>query len=127
MTTNPAADFKALVRAIGGGFHPDTRGDNYTSLPEGYTAGDVDRIVDAMFATGVDPYEATLDLIHEIDSTTEGTSMNYEVNALVHLNITRTFSMATSEAEAIEKMESEMMALYGDDIALVDVQSVDQV
>lgn len=38
--------YRALVRMIGPGFHPDTRGADYTNLPPGLTAEDVDRIVD---------------------------------------------------------------------------------
>lgn len=60
-------EYEGLVRAIGMGFHPDTRGDNYTSLPDGVTPEDVDRIVTAAFAaTDFDVYEVALTI------TTEG-------------------------------------------------------
>lgn len=59
--------FRTLVRAIGGGFHPDTRGADYISLPEPYTPADVDRTVEAALAAGVDVYGEALDLIHEDD------------------------------------------------------------
>jgi hypothetical protein len=61
------AEYERLVRAIGMGFHPDTRGDNYTSLPDGVTPEDVDRIVTAACAaTDFDVYEVALTI------TTEG-------------------------------------------------------
>lgn len=64
----PRDEYVALVRAIGMGFHPDTRGDDYTSLPDGVTAEDVDRIVEAAFNADFDPYNVALDLIHDIEN-----------------------------------------------------------
>jgi len=48
MTTTYEAltEYIHLVRAIGDGFHPDTPGSDYASLPAGYTAADVDAIID---------------------------------------------------------------------------------
>lgn len=63
-----AQNYTALVRAIGGGFHPDTRGADYTSLPDGYTAELVDEIVDDALGSGLDVYGVALDLIHEADA-----------------------------------------------------------
>lgn len=58
------ADYEKLARAIGGGFHPDTRGADYTSLPDGYTAVDVDRIVEAAFDAHLDVYGIGLDVLN---------------------------------------------------------------
>ena len=49
--------YEDLVKAIGQGFHPDTPGGDYTSLPEGVTARDVDRIVGDAFRDMVDGLE----------------------------------------------------------------------
>lgn len=63
------SEYDRLVKAIGMGFHPDTRGDNYTSLPEGYTPADVDRIVTAAFAaTDFDVYEVAVAIFAEQQS-----------------------------------------------------------
>lgn len=61
-------DYDELVLAIGAGFHPDTRGDDYASLPEGLPPEDVDMTVElAMIAhdegTGPDPYERAVELL----------------------------------------------------------------
>lgn len=53
------AEYVAMVRAIGYGFHPDTPGAEYDTLPEGYTPERVDAIVDRAF-TVVDPYIVAL-------------------------------------------------------------------
>ena len=45
-----------LVQAIGPGFHPDTRGQDYTSLPAGYTPERVEGIVLAAHRAGMDIY-----------------------------------------------------------------------
>lgn len=37
--------YPELVISIGPGFHPDTRGADYATLPDGLEPGDVDRIV----------------------------------------------------------------------------------
>lgn len=42
--------YEDLVRLVGPGFHPDTRGNEYTSLPAGLTPKDVDKIVRDAFA-----------------------------------------------------------------------------
>ena len=60
----PCHPFLALAAAIGGGFHPDTRGDAYISLPDGWTAEEVDRVVTAAFVPGLDPYGLALDQLH---------------------------------------------------------------
>ena len=62
--------FEELVQAIGLGFHPDTPGDKYTSLPEGITPEDVDRIVNEAWAESdmhlaPDPYRRTLAVLGE--------------------------------------------------------------
>lgn len=38
-----------LIDTIGPGFHPDTPGTDYTSLPEGITPAMVDDVLDAAF------------------------------------------------------------------------------
>lgn len=56
--------YEALVHKIGPGFHPDTRGADYTNLPDGVTAADVDRIVSAACAApDFDVYEVALYLL----------------------------------------------------------------
>lgn len=59
--------YRNLVAAFGGGFHPDTRGDDYESLPAGITAEQYETIVEATFAAGLDAYGLALDEIHLID------------------------------------------------------------
>lgn len=54
---------RRLAFLIGGGFHPDTRGEDYSSLPEGISSDLVDRVVDAAHAAGVDVYAISLDEI----------------------------------------------------------------
>lgn len=49
-------EYAALVLAIGDGFHPDTRGSDYVSLPDGYTPERVDTIVAAAVEALDDPY-----------------------------------------------------------------------
>lgn len=59
--------YTRLVLSIGRGFHPDTRGVDYVSLPAGYTAEDYERIVLTAVEEGVDIYDVaafTLDLGH---------------------------------------------------------------
>jgi hypothetical protein len=63
--TEAWADYRALVTAIGPGFHPDTRGEDYTSLPDGYTPDRVDAIVDRAFALNLDVYGGVLDLFNQ--------------------------------------------------------------
>ena len=40
-------EYERLVRKIGPGFHPDTRGEDYANLPEGLTPAYVNRVVAA--------------------------------------------------------------------------------
>lgn len=49
------ASFMAMVRAIGPGFHPDTPGHDYITLPDGYTPEWVDALTLALVQTGQDP------------------------------------------------------------------------
>lgn len=59
--------FEELVTLIGPGFHPDTRGKDYASLPVSVTAADVDRVVDDAFMERTcegDVYDRTLNLFH---------------------------------------------------------------
>lgn len=59
--------YDELVLAIGPGFHPDTRGDEYTSLPEGLAPEDVDMVVELAFIEeetgGPCPYSRALELL----------------------------------------------------------------
>lgn len=52
--------YRDLVGRIGLGFHPDTRGEDYTTLPEGLTPEAVERIVLEAVQAGLDPYEVAL-------------------------------------------------------------------
>lgn len=56
--------YLALAAAIGGGFHPDTRGADYTSLPEGITPERVDKVVDEAIAYGLDVHGLALDVVN---------------------------------------------------------------
>lgn len=50
-------EYVDLVLAIGDGFHPDTSGADYVSLPDGYTPERVDEIVEAEWSRNRrDPY-----------------------------------------------------------------------
>jgi hypothetical protein len=63
-------EYAALVLAMGDGFHPDTRGDDYTSLPDEFTAEGVDRIVEAAFDLLVDPYAIANRLLDSVRDET---------------------------------------------------------
>lgn len=52
-----AAAYRGLVRKIGMGFHPDTRGDEYMALPENITPALVDKIIQDAIDEGIDVYE----------------------------------------------------------------------
>lgn len=53
-----------LAAKIGPGFHPDTRGADYTSLPDGVTPERVDKVVDDALTYGVDVYGVALDAVN---------------------------------------------------------------
>lgn len=53
-TAGPLAEYAAMVDAIGYGFHPDTPGAGYLTLPADYTPELVDSITAAAEATGAD-------------------------------------------------------------------------
>ena len=55
-----------LVRLVGPGFHPDTRGADYTSLPEGITPERVDEVVKGALEYGLDVHGLALDAVHEL-------------------------------------------------------------
>jgi len=56
------ADYVALVDAIGDGFHPDTRGDEYGWLPDGITPAYVNWLVsDAVDSDEFDAYEVAVE------------------------------------------------------------------
>lgn len=61
--TNPAAAYRGLVRKIGHGFHPDTRGAEYFSLPEGVTPALVDKVIQDALDDGVDIYEVAYGIL----------------------------------------------------------------
>jgi len=63
MTQTPFKQYVTMVRAIGPGFHPDTRGSDYTSLPAGYTPQQVDQITLAAHRSGLDIYLVALDVL----------------------------------------------------------------
>ena len=74
-TLKAEADYVALVKMIGSGFHPDTRGADYANLPDGVTPEDVDRIVETAFEAYEyrdDVYGQALDIIHELEADERG-------------------------------------------------------
>lgn len=44
--------YEELIRKIGPGFHPDTRGYEYASLPDGVTAEEVENVVNEAHQEG---------------------------------------------------------------------------
>lgn len=62
---NAREEYRALVRKIGWGFHPDTCGGDYIALPADVTADEVDRIVLVAIFEGVDVYAEALDVLEE--------------------------------------------------------------
>lgn len=48
--------YERIVRAIGQGFHPDTDGGDYETLPEGIRPHHVNDAIDAVIEAGGDPY-----------------------------------------------------------------------
>lgn len=56
--------YLALAAAIGGGFHPDTPGSDYTSLPEGITPERVDKVVNEALKYGLDVHALALDVVN---------------------------------------------------------------
>lgn len=56
-------EYRKMVAAIGPGYHPDTPGDDYDSLPTGYTAAGVDRITREVLVTPADPYDIALEVL----------------------------------------------------------------
>lgn len=67
-TTTAEHSLRILIGRIGGGFHPDTRGADYDSLPDGVDAETVDRTVDEALAAGVDVYGVALDVVNMLDA-----------------------------------------------------------
>jgi hypothetical protein len=57
---------RQMVRDFGLGFHPDTRGADYESLPDGYTASLVDEMMMSAFENVSDVYKVTLDVFQEL-------------------------------------------------------------
>lgn len=53
-------EFRTMVRTLGAGYHPDTSGDQYVSLPDGYDADRVDRLTETAQEAGVDVYAVAL-------------------------------------------------------------------
>lgn len=78
-------DYYRLVTAIGPGFHPDTPGAAYASLPTGYTPAAVDAIVDraswtidpALVALAILEGEFTLTDAHNADPTHRAYTADY--------------------------------------------------
>lgn len=54
-----------LAYRIGGGFHPDTRGADYTSLPAYLSPQDIDSVIDQALADGVDVYAVASEVQRE--------------------------------------------------------------
>lgn len=62
------AEYERLIRDIGSGFHPDSLGTDYTSLPSPWTADRVDAAIERAFAADLDVYGIALDVIHSLES-----------------------------------------------------------
>lgn len=54
--------FTKMVEAFGGGYHPDTPAEDYSSLPDGYDAATVEELTDLAFSARFDVYGITLDV-----------------------------------------------------------------
>lgn len=52
--------YRRMVAAFGAGFHPDTRGADYSTLPAGYTATIVDNVIDDALAYNLDVYDIAI-------------------------------------------------------------------
>lgn len=63
-------ELTAMINAIGPGFHPDTDGEEYTSLPDGYDPEEVNRILGAAYDFGYDVAEIALAELHPTTPTT---------------------------------------------------------
>lgn len=55
--------YTKLVQAIGPGFHPDTPGDDYTNLPDGYLPRDVNRILREAVQADIDVYAVAREVL----------------------------------------------------------------
>lgn len=56
-------NYRRLVTAIGGGFHPDTRGADYVTLPAGITPDMVDQTIDAALDADLDVYDIAIEIM----------------------------------------------------------------
>ncbi len=57
---DPHAIFTKWVEIIGGGFHPDTRGKDYSPALDAEQVKDHDADMEALFAVAADPYECAV-------------------------------------------------------------------
>lgn len=65
--------YQQIVTVIGAGFHPDTPGADYTTLPEGITAQDVDDAVTDALEAGIDVHSVALETLHRATDTPRDT------------------------------------------------------
>lgn len=82
--TEARANYVKLVRAIGAGFHPDTPGRDYVSVPDIVGDADgIDVIVDAAFADYSidDPYSLALRALAEDEDPLPHGSGDYDCEA----------------------------------------------
>lgn len=64
--------YERIVKAIGHGFHPDTPGEDYLSLPQGIEPRDVDQAVEDVVENGKDPYAMASAILSPSGSVTVG-------------------------------------------------------
>lgn len=70
---SPLTQYVVLVRAIGHGFHPDTSGADYMTLPPGIEPLAVDSIIGAAAEEGWDLAEVALDVLTHAHSEADCT------------------------------------------------------
>lgn len=73
-------DLRALVREIGPGFHPDTRGADYANLPPRWEIrrDRIDETVQAAIDHGLDPYAIALDVLGDrVDTWSSASRQHY--------------------------------------------------
>jgi hypothetical protein len=58
--TDPHAICRKWVSRIGGGFHPDTRGKDYTPAMDAEWIAEYDADMEALFKVAADPYECAV-------------------------------------------------------------------
>ncbi len=72
---DPHAICRKWVRRIGGGFHPDTRGKDYSPAMSAAEIAEYDSDMNALFANAADPYECAIMAMDDA-GLTEGNMMD---------------------------------------------------